>query len=123
MRNGRPMLTKLGTMFAGQTADAGEAGTGYLSRITRLGPMFTNEHGTVTAATSAVVDAPPPPPLAPGDDTAVKARIKDLAARHKAGDAGASVELAALRDAEYARPDGGRLPVKRTLSFAGFGKP
>ena len=118
--NARPQVTRLGSMFGTQPT---QTQTGFLSRVTRLGSAFTE---TAPVAT----DEPPSSPLpkVESDDVvALKAEIRRL---KKAVDtqpeeqaAAALQDLYRMRDAEYAREDGGRLPVKRALSGAGIGKP
>lgn len=69
---------------------------------------------------------PPSPPLAPDDDADVarlRLEIRELFRAQKVGDPAAPVQLAAIRDREYGRADGGRLAIKRTLAGVGYGKP
>lgn len=55
--------------------------------------------------------------------TILKAQIARVAKDAKAGQPDAQVLLREIVTAEYARPDGGRLPIKRALAAAGAKKP
>lgn len=117
--NTRPQVTRLGSMFGGQPT---QTQTGFLSRVTRLGSAFTETAPAVTEPAS-----PPLPSVDTDDVVALKAEIKRLKravdTQPEEQAAAALQDLYRIRDAEYAREDGGRLPVKRTLAGVGVGKP
>lgn len=124
--NPRPSLTVICDPDTGKPINRSQsAPTGYLSRITRLGSAFTE---TATATAEPPAPPSPPVPVVDADDVAaLKLEIRrlksivDTQPDDKAAEA--LMDLHRLRDAEYARPDGGRLQVKRALSGAGIGKP
>lgn len=127
------VLTKLGTMF-GPVTPAG--GGKFIGNMTKLGSAFdppTVEVGgnTLVADPTHTATAPAgsPPPLIPAsppgsaEEVTLKAMIRELAVARKT-DPTAQAKLERIRDQEYARPDGGRLGVKRMLSgAASLGKP
>lgn len=90
-------------------AAKGESGN-WLSRITRMGPAFDTPAPTMPVA----------PATAGSTTEEVEALKRDIAQRKQQGD---TEGLRALALAEYARPDGGRLGVKRALAAAGVSKP
>lgn len=119
--NPRPSITVICDPDTGKPINR-TAPTGYLSRITRLGSAFTEPAPVATAE-------PPSPPVArevSDDVAALKLEIRRLKSLvdsqpdEKAAEA--LMDLHRIRDAEYARPDGGRLPVKRALAGAGISK-
>lgn len=117
----RPVLTRLGAYFKDTLPPPGPTNTGYLSRLTRLGPMFTDpSHPKYAGKPSepvAVVD----PPAEEEDEFTVRERVRELAKRR--AEPAALAELTAIRDAEYARTEP-RPGLRRVLSgAAGLGRP
>lgn len=97
--------------------------TGFLSRTTRLGSAFTETAPPPPVA----VPASPPVRSEPADVTALKLEIRRLKGSVDTAEDAVAAEalrdLTVMRDAEYARPDGGRIAIKRALSSVGIGKP
>lgn len=117
------VLTRLGTMFG--PVEAGKGGK-WLGALTKLGTAF-DPPAAVAPHAAAVV--PPPETLIPAtppgsqEEIGLKAMIRELAVARKK-DLTAQGKLERIRDMEYARPDGGRIGVKRMLSgAAGLGRP
>ena len=123
--NPRPSLTVICDPDTGKPINQGaNAPTGYLSRVTRLGSMFTDP--APAAVATAGPASPPVAKVDPDDVAALKLEIRRLKSlvdsQPDAKAAEALADLHRIRDAEYARPDGGRLPVKRALAGAGIRK-
>lgn len=117
----RPVLTRLGKMFApsdpAEAARKAEADRGWMSRITRLGPMFTSPAVAVEEPDEESTGTEEEKALAKAEERELVKRVKALAARQGRD------ELRTVWEEEYTRSDGGRLAVKRELAKAGFGKP
>lgn len=114
----KPVINRLGSMFQ---SDLPPVKNGlWIGRLTKLGSMFEQPEEPAAVAT---VETPveQTQQVQADDEMMLKQEIRDLAQRKE--DPQAVARLQAIRNREYARSDGGRIGIKRTLAgVAGLGR-